>query len=489
MKLRKLIEDVDIKVYGQIKDKEILNLVNDSRIASPGSLFIAKQGIHLDGSFFIQEAIDNGAIAVLSSYYNPLYSKVIQLITEDVAVVESLLAKKFYNNPSDSLYVVGVTGTNGKTTTSFLVKHVLDKIGFLCGLIGTIKYIIGEHSFSADLTTPCNLMLQGMMKKMLYQGCKAVSMEVSSVGLMQERTRFINFNAAIFTNLTIDHLDIHKTLEAYAVEKKKLFQNLSINSVAIINYDSCWSQIISQDCQASIFTYGFSNQADIWVSDFFMELDKTTFLVNTKTSSQSFTMSLIGKHNIYNALSVLALAHFQLKIPLSDLSEILKSASIPKGRLELVPNHHCKVFVDYAHTPDALENVLSTLSKMLKRQGKLIIVFGCGGDRDIEKRPLMAKVAEKYGLSIITSDNPRTEDPIKIIQDIEKGFTTKNYFIEVDRKLAIYKALENAHREDVVLISGKGHETYQSFAHTTVSFDDFEVVLSYVSKRVKSDIE
>ncbi len=490
MKLKKLIAGLNFKIYGHIKEKEILSLVNDSRIASPNSLFIAKKGNCVDGNSFIGEAINNGSIAVVSSIYNPLYNQVVQLITEDVEKTEALLAKRFYEDPSSSLYVVGITGTNGKTTISFLLKHVLDKIGYFCGLIGTIKYIIGEHSFDSTLTTPCNLSIQNMMKKMICQGCKAVSMEVSSIGLLQERTRFINFNAAIFTNLTRDHLDIHKTLEAYALEKKKLFQNLSEDSIAIVNNDSCWSKFIVKDCKATIFSYGFSNQSDLWVSNFSLDLDKTIFEVNTKDFSQKFVIPLIGKHNIYNVLSVIALMHFQLKVSLYDLSEILKLSPIPKGRLELVPNNYCKVFVDYAHTPDALENVLSILHEMLANRGKLIIVFGCGGDRDVEKRSLMAKVSEKYGLSIVTSDNPRTEDPIKIIQDIEKGFTKKNYCIEIDRQQAISKALEIANQDDIVLIAGKGHETYQRFAYTTIPFDDYEVALNFLSKkRICSKIE
>lgn len=489
MKLRKLIAGLNFKIYGQIKNKEILNLVDDSRVASPNSLFIAKSGNSVDGNSFIQEAINNGSIAVVSSYYNPLYSQIIQLITEDVKMMEALLAKRFYEDPSNSLYVVGITGTNGKTTTSFLIKHVLDNIGYPCGLIGTIKYIVGEHSFDSTLTTPCNLAIQSMMKKMVCQGCKAVSMEVSSIGLMQERTQLIGFNAAIFTNLTIDHLDIHKTLDAYALEKKKLFQNLSESSIAIVNHDSYWSKVVTEGCKAPIFTYGFSNQSDLWVSEFSLDLNKTIFKVNTKSSSQRFIISLIGKYNIYNVLSVIALMHFQLKVSLYDLSEILKRSPIPKGRLESVPNDHCRVFIDYAHTPDALENVLSILNEVIVNQGRLIIVFGCGGDRDTEKRPLMAKVSEKYGISIITSDNPRTENPMKIIHDIEKGFTRKNYYVEPDRKLAIFKALEMANQNDIVLIAGKGHEVYQKFSHNTLPFDDYEIALSFLSKKVCSNIE
>ncbi len=472
--LKQLIADLPIDLYKGGKDVPISGLCAHSKLVAPGNLFIAKKGGVEDGAKYIEEAIESGAAAILTDFPNPFLKNVSQLITKDVRAVESALASRFYGNPSHSLFTVGITGTNGKTTTSFLVKHIFDYFGFPCGMIGTIEYIIGEHHFAAELTTPEVITNQKLLKEMVKQQCKAAVMEVSSIGLEQGRVSGIHYDVAIFTNLTQEHLDYHKTMEAYAHEKTKLFSNLEHGAVAIFNEDSEWSPLMQEKCEAQKWTYGLSEEADLYAHSIELKPTQTLFSVTYRGKTLPFSWHLIGRFNIYNCLAAMAAA-LAKGIGFEALPEAVSSFKAVPGRLERVENlADLHIYIDFAHTPDAIEKALSTLQEV--KQGKMITVFGCGGDRDRLKRPQMAHIAEKYSdFTIVTSDNPRSEEPLSICQEIATGFTGTHYAIEVDRRAAIERAIEMAKPQDLILIAGKGHETYQIFARQTLPFDDRQI--------------
>jgi UDP-N-acetylmuramoyl-L-alanyl-D-glutamate--2,6-diaminopimelate ligase len=474
MKLKKLITGLPIEIYKGGQDIEITGLCIHSKLVAPGNLFIAKKGSVDDGSKYIEEAIDSGAVAVLSDLPNPFLKNSVQLIHPNPAEVEAELAARFYNNPSKSLFVIGITGTNGKTTTSYLIKHFLDQLGIACGLIGTIEYIIGSYHFEAKLTTPDIITNQKLLKEMVKQGCLASVIEVSSQGLAQDRCKYIDFDVAIFTNLTQDHLDYHKTMEAYANEKAKLFNSLDPHKIAIVNYESPWTAVITQQCKAPLLTYGFSQEADLYADAIQLSACNTEFRVHYRSEQADFKSNLIGRYNILNSLCAIGTC-LAKGIPLRNLPPLLNTFKPVSGRLEKVEtSRKLNIFVDYAHTPDALEKVLACLREI--KQGKIITVFGCGGDRDRGKRAKMGKAAEEGSdFTIITSDNPRSEVPQTICSEIASGFSRTDFTIIVDRKEAIAKAIEMASGKDLILIAGKGHETYQHFSFQTIPFDDRKV--------------
>lgn len=474
MKLRKLIADLSIEVYKGGQDIEVTGLCIHSKLVAPGNLFIAKKGSCDDGNKYIEEAIQSGAAAILTDMRNPFLKEVVQLIHPAPAAIEAELAARYYGFLSKSLFTVGITGTNGKTTTSYLIKHFLDHLGLPCGLIGTIEYIMGSHRFEAKLTTPDSITNQKLLKEMVKQGCRSAVMEVSSQGLAQGRTKYIDFNVAIFTNLTQDHLDYHGTMEAYASEKAKLFRELDPTSIAIVNEESEWTSFLMKECRAPLLTYGFSPNADLYADAISLSDSKSIFRVHYRSQEALFTSDLIGRYNILNCLCAIGTC-LSKGFDLDKLPPILKSFQSVPGRLEKVENlRQLPIFVDYAHTPDALEKVLNCLREIKK--GKIITVFGCGGDRDRGKRPKMGQVAALGSdFTIITSDNPRSEIPQKICSEIAAGFNHANFSIIVDRKEAIAQAIEMASSKDLILIAGKGHETYQHFSFQTIPFDDRKV--------------
>ncbi|MCH9635518.1 MAG: UDP-N-acetylmuramoyl-L-alanyl-D-glutamate--2,6-diaminopimelate ligase [Chlamydiales bacterium] len=442
MKLKKLIDGLPISLFKGSKEVEISGLCSHSRKVAPGDLFIAKSGMLDDGVRYIDEAIAAGAAAVLTDLPDPSLPVAVA-ITSDVRALEGELAKRFYGDPSSELFVIGVTGTNGKTTTAHLIHHLLGG-----GMIGTIEYVIGDFRMDAELTTPDVVTNQKLLREMVKVGCESVVMEVSSHALDQGRVDGIDFDVAIFTNLSQDHLDYHGSMEAYAETKAKLFASLKSEATAIIPVGE---ERMIKECQASVVTYGIE-AGDISATDLHLASDHSSF----KVDGISYTIPLVGRFNVLNALAALAVRRGSF-------------AAFPpvRGRLEQVaPN----VFVDFAHTPDALEKVLVALREFTK--GRIILVFGAGGDRDQNKRPQMGEVAQQFAdVTILTSDNPRSEDPQKICEQI-----SESALIVVDRKEAIQKALEQAESDDVVLIAGKGHESYQVFAHKTIPFDDRKVI-------------
>ncbi|MFN7171000.1 MAG: UDP-N-acetylmuramoyl-L-alanyl-D-glutamate--2,6-diaminopimelate ligase, partial [Candidatus Omnitrophota bacterium] len=402
---------------------------------------------------------------------------VIFIGVKDTRHILAKLAANFYKHPSTKLKVIGVTGTNGKTTTTYLIESILKTAGFKTGLIGTINYRFGERVIPALNTTPGAVQLQELLFSMQREMIDYTVMEVSSHSLEQGRVDEIDFHAGIFTNLGMDHLDYHKTLENYFNAKAKLFTKLNSSSWAVVNIDDQWGKEMLIRTSAKTVTYGINKPADVEARRIHLHCEGSQFLVNTPYGEIEIVTPLLGIHNIYNILASISLGIAE-KIPLEIIKSGIENISCVRGRLEPVDaGQPFKVFVDYAHTDSALKNVISSLKVLFR--GRIIVVFGCGGDRCREKRPVMGKIASELAdYVILTTDNPRSEEPEAIIRTIEKGFLRgfDRYQVILDRYAAIKEALSMAGEDDVVLIAGKGHEPYQIFKNVTVPFDDRIVV-------------
>ncbi|MBA2726958.1 MAG: UDP-N-acetylmuramoyl-L-alanyl-D-glutamate--2,6-diaminopimelate ligase [Parachlamydiaceae bacterium] len=484
MKIKKLLKDIPSIVLKGSKEVEISGICANSKRVAPGNLFIAKRGQKYDGSQYISDAIAAGALAIATDIFDPSLKDIAQLIHPNVAEIESLLAANYYQHPSQEMFLVGITGTNGKTTTSYLVKRLLDEINGLCGLVGGVEYIVGNNRHPSEYTTPDICTNQKMLREMSLQGCKSAVMEVSSHALDQKRVSLIDFDRAIFTNLNSEHLDYHLTMENYAAAKQKLFLSLESHQkkiypedtkAAILNIDDPWFAEMIKGCRAKIFTFGFNPSADLYASELKLSSDTSHFKLHFQQQSIYCSLPLIGRHNVYNYMAAIAVG-LTLNQSLEKCVQILQSVNCIQGRLEKVTNSlGLNIYVDFAHKTDALLNVLTCLQELKK--GRIITVFGCGGDRDRTKRKHMAKVSEQLSdFTFVTSDNPRFEVPELICQEIAEGFSNqKCYCIQVDREKAIRMALELASKDDIVLIAGKGHEAYQIFAHKTIEFDDRKV--------------
>lgn len=486
MKLKQLLLALDRKRFADYpQDIDIVSICCDSRQASKDSLFVAIDGEKEKGSRFIGAAIAKGARCVITSNGRPQTSgpEVSVISFPDTRIAVARLADEFFGHPSGKLKVIGVTGTNGKTTVTYLIKSIAEKAGFSSGLIGTINYLIKDKAIPAVNTTPGALQLQDLLKQMLDNDCKWCVMEASSHGIDQDRAANIDFSAAVFTNLTQDHLDYHHNLENYFLAKAKLFSGLSCGAYAIINADSPYSLRLRSLTKAKCVTYAIEASADVRAKDLDLSLDGSRFLVESKNSNLKLKTSLIGRHNISNILAACALA-FSQKINPQAIKEGVEDFPGVRGRLEkVVQCEKFNVFIDYAHTPDALENVLKVLRQWTP--DKLIVVFGCGGGRDRLKRPLMGSAVEEYAdFAVITSDNPRGENPSAIADEIAQGMKGKNYEIVLGRKEAIDYALARAKARDTVLIAGKGHENYQIFADRKIDFDDRQTVEDWIKRYV-----
>lgn len=484
MKLKYLLKAVPEIVVRGTREIEITGITSHSKYVAPGNIFVAKRGFKEDGIKYVPEAIHAGACAILADIYDPTLDAV-QLVAPDVKAAEAQLAAAYYDFPAKKLWIVGVTGTNGKTTTTYGIHHVLNALQEKSGLIGTIKYVVGDVSYEAIRTTPDVCAMHRLLADMVRHGCSSCVMEVTSHALDQGRVDCIEYDVGVFVNLTHEHLDYHKTMQAYAEAKSTLFARLTKEGVAIVNNDDPWKTVMLQRTSTEIMTYGIEEPSDLMAKDISFSREGTRFSFLWQQELIPFSWSLVGRFNVYNALAICAVL-LAKGIPLPLILEHLSAFTTVPGRLEKVPNElGLHIFVDYAHKPEALENVLKTLRECCC--GKIITVFGCGGDRDTEKRPLMAKICERYSdVSIVTSDNPRSEDPARIAEEIAKGFTKNAYIIEIDRKEAIRKALAQVTTEDVVLIAGKGHETKQYFAHKTIDFDDREVVRHFLGEAVNA---
>ena len=466
---------------------EIEGIAYDSRKVKPGYLFVALHGQHREGHDFIADAIHRGAVAVVGQSDEVGRRDVTAICVEDPRRALAEIACAFYGEPSHSLQMIGITGTNGKSTTSFMCRDILKAAGRTPGLIGTIRYEIGERSIPASRTTPEAPDLQFMFDQMLRAGCKSAVMEVSSHGLDQKRVWGIDFDVGVFMNLTQDHLDYHKTLEQYFDAKSLLFRGLGQmekTASAVINIDDPWGMQLANmgGFSARRITFGMHPGAMVRTDEIDLAVDGSTFDFSTPWGDGRVHLKLLGRFNVSNALAAIG-ACGALGVDPKQMAEALSEIDSVPGRLEPVKNDRgFSIFVDYAHTPDALSNVLRTLREIAEK--RLIVVFGCGGNRDRGKRPIMgAAVAALADYAVVTSDNPRGEDPTAIVAEITKGFgTSENYEVEVDREKAIAKALALARPGDTVLVAGKGHENVQEFANTIVPFDDRDVVKRYLNR-------
>jgi UDP-N-acetylmuramoyl-L-alanyl-D-glutamate--2,6-diaminopimelate ligase len=467
------------RVIGTL-DREVESIAYDSRRVQSDTLFVAIRGEKSDGHQFVDQAIEQGA-SVIVAEREIVSPRATCLVVDDSRGALADLSAAFYGMPARKLKMAAVTGTNGKTTTTFLIKHICEKAGVRCGLLGTVQYEIGDRILPAIRTTPEALDIQELLAQIVNAGGRAAAMEVSSHALAQERTRGIEWDVAVFTNLTQDHLDFHGTMENYFEAKAKLFLQLPSQSKkkrasAVINIDDRYGEKLLDRIagKSPVITYGLGLHADFRASNYRTEFAGTSYQLDARGRSYLVRVPLIGRFNVANSMAALAAAT-ALGVNLRDgVLSLARAPQVP-GRLELVPaKRQFQIFVDYAHTDDALRNVLKTLRELRPR--KLIVVFGCGGDRDRKKRPLMARVADELAdHAIITSDNPRKENPDAIINEVEKGFRSTHYEKIADRTEAIRHAAAMAQARDLVLIAGKGHEKYQEFADHTIPFDDIQV--------------
>jgi len=477
MLLRRLISELTPAIdLAALPDLDIRGICEDSRTAEPGDLFIARSGTKTEGARFIGDAAARGAVAVVCG--GKIESCPLpQIVVPNPAAVAGPLAHIFYGHPSRQVKSIGVTGTNGKTTTTYILRHLLQKFAIPCGLIGTVETDDGKTRSEAAMTTPGAVDLVKLLAKMRDNGCRACAMEVSSHALHQGRVLGFDFSGAAFTNLTRDHLDYHGTMEKYADAKAILFHMLGPDAVAVVNADDSYAERMLAGCEARATRFGFGSSADYCAKDIRMTSRGSNFILHTPDGSAEVSLAMIGRHNIANALTAATIAGEVFLLSVHQIAAGLKDAPGAPGRLQPVDrNQPFAVLVDYAHTDDALTKALTALRHLTK--GKLRVLFGCGGDRDRTKRPLMAHAAERNADAIyVTSDNPRTEDPRTIIEEIIAGFQNlrdKPIFVEADRRTAIAKILHDAQPGDVVLLAGKGHENYQIIGATKYHFDDVE---------------
>lgn len=465
---------------------QICSIHMDSRQVEQGSLFVCLKGFNVDGHRFVQQAVLNGAVAILAQ--QPVNVSVPVIIVPDTRRALAYVADRFYGSPTRSLRLIGITGTNGKTTIAHLVECMLEDHGFQTGRMGTIDMKIGIERTPMVNTTPESLDLQKNFAQMVTAGCSHAVIEVSSHALHMGRVRGCNVGIAIFTNLTQDHLDYHGSMEAYKQAKALLFAQLGNRydahdlKFAILNVDDEVSDEYAKCTPAQILTYGIRNEsADIRAKHIQLTAQGTTFVVECFHNEEQFDVQLLGMFNVYNVLAAVATG-FVEGLTLAEMKSSMVKMSGIRGRMEPVyAGQDYTVIVDYAHTPDSLQNVLETMKEFAK--GKVYCIIGCGGDRDRSKRPIMAQICAHYAdMSILTSDNPRSESPKSIIDDMLTGLSSNNmgqnkYKVMIDRKEAINWAINQAQKDDLILIAGKGHETYQDIDGKRFDFDDREIAL------------
>lgn len=482
MILSDILNGVDVLDILGNKEIEISEIVFDSRKVIENSLYIAIKGTLVDGHQYIPSAIEKGAKAIVCEVLPEQKEEgIIYIKVENSSKVLGLLASNFYGNPSEKLTLVGITGTNGKTSVSTLLFDIFKKMGYSSVLISTVEYRIGDEVFPSTHTTPDIITLNKILSKAVEQGCQYAFMEVSSHGIHQGRIDGLNFRIAGFTNITHDHLDYHKTFLEYLNTKKRFFDELPQTAVAITNIDDKNGLVMLQNTKAKKKTYAVKTLADYHGK--LLELDFNGMLLDF--NGKEFWTTLTGKFNVYNLLLVFAIAR-ELGFEENEILTTISKLKRVNGRFEVLKSQGGIIFVvDYAHTPDALENILDSINEIRTKNERLITIFGCGGDRDREKRPEMGKVAtRKSTLAIITSDNPRTEEPMQIIKEIEAGVESQNFskYITIpDRKEAIKMAIKFAEPKDIVLVAGKGHETYQEINGVRHHFDDKETILELVN--------
>jgi UDP-N-acetylmuramoyl-L-alanyl-D-glutamate--2,6-diaminopimelate ligase len=473
--LEELIRDLpDTKITGD-KRATISGIAYHSKKVKPNFLFVAIDGSNTSGTKFIEEAIKNGASAIATSatrLNNNSLATVIQV--EKPRTFLTQIANRFYDFPAEKVKLIGITGTNGKTTTTYLAKSILDTAGKTSGLLGTIRHFDGENWIKAENTTPESLDIIQILAKLVHKRIEYCVLEVSSHGLELGRVFDLRFQIGVFTNLTQDHLDFHKTLEAYKQAKLKLFAGLDQNAIAVVNRDDTVSDEIKRNTKSRVIFYGLKNQAEIMAKILNLSANVTSVMLQVEGKEIRIDLRLIGSHNVYNLMAAAGVG-IACQIPLDTIKAGIEKIRVIPGRLEPIENNKgLVVFVDYAHSPDALKNLITTAKEFSKK--RVLILFGCGGNRDQTKRPIMGRIAtELADQVVITSDNPRNEDPNKIIEDIKVGINKSNFEIIPDRYAAIKRVLFMAKTGDTVLIAGKGHEDYQIIGDEKKHFDDRSV--------------
>jgi UDP-N-acetylmuramoyl-L-alanyl-D-glutamate--2,6-diaminopimelate ligase len=461
---------------------EVLSIVFDSRKVTAGSMYVAQRGVSNDGHQFIDAAIKLGAVGVLCEQLpKNIQPDVVYIVVEDSALSLGFLSAAFYDHPSEKLKLVGITGTNGKTTTVTLLHQLFMDLGYKCGMLSTVQNRIGNEVIPATHTTPDAVQLNLLLSQMVDEGCEFVFMEVSSHSVVQHRISGLSFTGAIFSNLTHDHLDYHKTFEAYLKAKKQFFDTLSTEAFALTNIDDRNGLVMVQNSSAHVYTYSIRAMADFKGKIIENTLEGLCLQIGT----QNVWFKLVGEFNAHNLMAVYATAML-LKLNSDDVLPVLSNLNSAEGRFEYVPNQlGVAAIVDYAHTPDALENVLKTIQELCGDGQQIITVVGCGGDRDALKRPKMARIAADYSDRVIlTSDNPRSEDPNEILAQMQAGLDilqNKKVLTIENRREAIKTACTLAQKGDVILVAGKGHEKYQEIKGVKHHFDDKEVLVEFLN--------
>ncbi len=475
MKLSTLLNSVEYNVLQGSTEVEVSRIAYDSRKVEKDDIFVCITGFQTDGHEYAQKAVECGAVAILcEKHLKDIPKNITVIVANNTRKALATISANFYHHPSEEMNVIGVTGTNGKTTTTYLIKSILDGIGHKVGVIGTIENRIGEKILHTERTTPESLELQGLLRQMKEEEVKDVVMEVSSHSLDLHRVDGIRYRVGIFTNLTQDHLDYHKTMENYKIAKSLLFQRCE---GSVVNVDDPAGKYMVDQSKGKVITFGIDNKADLQAEDIHISADGVHFVLDYEDNNYPVKIHTPGRFSIYNALGAIG-ACLLLGVDMNVIIKGLAENPGVSGRFQRVKSKRgYHAIVDYAHTPDGLENILNTAKEFVK--GRIITVFGCGGDRDRTKRPIMGEIAGKLSdYCIITSDNPRTEDPVAILADVEEGVIKSGcaYTKFVDRREAICHAVKYAKEGDIVIIAGKGHENYQIFPDKTIHFDDVEEV-------------
>ncbi len=480
MKLKELLQGVEILKTNADLEMEIGEVAYDSRKVTAGGMFVAVSGFAVDGNRFVPMALEKGAAVVVTAKEQQAHIPHVLVASDRLALAQ--IGANYYGHPAESMTMIGITGTNGKTSSTLLVKQVLEKVlGAKVGLIGTMENQIGDLVIPTERTTPESFELQALFAQMRDAGCTHMVMEVSSHAIALDRVGGIHYDVGAFTNLTEDHLDFHKSMEHYCDTKAELFRRCD---KAVLNCDDEWFHRISANATAAILTTSARKEADLVARNAVLESDGVSFDALYGGETAHIKLPIPGKFTVYNALTVLGVV-LQLGISLEDAGKALATATGVKGRVEVVPTpgKDFTVLIDYAHTPDGLENVLASVKDFCK--GRLIAVFGCGGDRDPIKRPIMGRIGVQIAdIAVITSDNPRTEEPGAIIADIVAGVSEDmgTYVVIENRVKAIQYAMDIAKKHDIIVLAGKGHETYQEINHVKHHLDEREVVANHLAE-------
>ena len=482
MLLSELINKIKaVQVVGNLPAREASGVEYDSRKVVDGSVFVSIKGFNTDGHLFIQDALNKKAVAIVVENSEAIpdslvsHFKAVKIIVNNSRQALAEISNVFFDEPSKKLRLIGITGTNGKTTTSYFLKNIYETSGYKVGLMGTISNYIGHEKIDSKLTTPESNDLNKMLNQMLTAGCDYAVMEVSSHSLALKRVRGLHFAFAVFTNITPEHLDFHRDFENYIKAKKILFDELPLSSSAIYNNDELHSVDVIKDCPSLKYSFGTKNDSQFRIYDINCDLSGTSFKINYEKKDYLLRTSLVGDFNAYNAAGAFATAKLS---GLKDevIAEGISSTPQVPGRFEILSNGTRKVVIDYSHTPDSLEKTLMVIRNITENKNPVYTVFGCGGNRDKLKRPVMGKIAtELSDKVIVTSDNPRNENPSTIIEEIRSGITKDNYQVIEDREAAIEEAIKNSGKYSVILIAGKGHEDYQEINGVRHHFSDREV--------------